>query len=137
MASGRLSLRDFAGGVLRRWFLWVPTLLLDPFDFYERYLRAMLPPQYQVDLTLPVWAFPLVLCGGLVLASFATFHELHARVGLDRKRIALADLLEGALARGQQLIAGTDQEAIEAWATRTCGPGPRCVRGCGTRYIPQ
>ena len=112
------SLRDFAWGIVRRWFFWAPTFLLDPFDYYERYLKAKLPAQYQLDLTLPGWAFPWVLCGGLVLAAYATYHELHARVGLDRRRIALATLLGNAFTQGETLMLSTDQQAIEAWATR-------------------
>jgi hypothetical protein len=66
----------FFGGVLRRFYYWAPAIFLDPFDFYERYLR----PHVDRDIDIPAEWFPVVLGGGMILAAFRTYHELRGKI---------------------------------------------------------
>jgi len=69
------SAPTFFWGVLRRFYWWVPAILLDPFDFYERYLR----PHFGWDIDMPSEWFPVVLAGGMIWAAFLTYHELRSK----------------------------------------------------------
>lgn len=60
---------------MRRFYWWAPAILLDPFDFYERYLR----PHVGRDIDMPSEWFPVVLAGGIIWAGFLTYHELWSK----------------------------------------------------------
>jgi hypothetical protein len=66
----------FFWGVLRRFYYWAPAIFLDPFDFYERYLR----PHVHRDIDMPSEWFPVALGGGMIWAAFLTYHELRSKV---------------------------------------------------------
>jgi len=69
------SAMTFFWGVLRRFYWWAPAILLDPFDFYEHYLR----PHVGRDIDMPSEWFPVVLAGGMIWAAFLTYHELRSK----------------------------------------------------------
>lgn len=67
----------FFWGVLRRFYYWAPAILLDPFEFYERYLR----PHVGRDIDMPSEWFPVALGGGMTWAALLTYHELRSKAG--------------------------------------------------------
>jgi len=60
---------------MRRFYYWAPAILLDPFDFYDRYLR----PHVDRDIDMPSEWFPVALGGGMIWAAFLTYHELRSK----------------------------------------------------------
>lgn len=79
------SIALFLWGILKRFYLWLPAILLDPFDLYNKYIKLRLPPEWQEDIEMPSEAFPYVLAGGLIWASVMTYHELRTSRGRDPK----------------------------------------------------
>jgi len=62
---------------LRKCYYWAPAILLDPFEFYERYLR----PRVGLDIDMPSQWFPVALGGGMTWAALLTYHELRSKAG--------------------------------------------------------
>jgi hypothetical protein len=79
VSVGRSAI-EFLWGVLKRFYIWLPTVLLDPFDLYERYLKQYLPKEYQFDFKLPTPLFLSVLAICLTAAGILTYHELRTKV---------------------------------------------------------
>ncbi|MDZ4735550.1 MAG: hypothetical protein SGJ07_04300 [Rhodospirillaceae bacterium] len=75
----------FLWGITKRFYFWLPALLLDPFDLYNKYIRAKLPSRLQVEGELPSEYFPWVLGVGLGWAGIITYYELAKKVGRDPK----------------------------------------------------
>ena len=73
------SILLFGTGILRRFYYWVPALLLDPFDLYERYVRNWLPSGAPDRIVIPMWAGLLVLILLIGWAALMTFHELRLK----------------------------------------------------------
>lgn len=69
------SALSFFWGVLRRFYWWAPAILLDPFEYYERYIN----PRVGWDIDMPSEWFPVALGGGLFLAAFLTYHDLRSK----------------------------------------------------------
>ena len=68
-----------AGGIIKRFYLWAPAVVLDPFDLYEKLVKPVLPEGLRFDLPWsPDWA-PLVLIGLIAWAALLTFHEHRLR----------------------------------------------------------
>ena len=66
-------------GVIKRFYLWAPVVVLDPFDLYDKLIKPLLPEGWKFDLPWsPDWA-PLVLIALIVWAALLTFHELRLR----------------------------------------------------------
>jgi len=65
----------FFWGVLRRFYWWAPAIFLDPFDFYERYLR----PHVHRHIDMPSEWFPVAVGGGMAWAALLTYHELRSK----------------------------------------------------------
>jgi len=63
------------GGILRRFYFWVPSFLLDPFDFYDKYAK----PHTRVAIDIPEWLFPYALGLGVILAAIGTASDLRMR----------------------------------------------------------
>jgi hypothetical protein len=82
-------------GVIKRVHFWIPTLLLDPFDLAERYLR----------ITYPVPAFIAwgLLGLGLFLAVASTYHEMWQKQRIRILAKAKAELREHA-EKGHQIF---------------------------------
>jgi hypothetical protein len=59
-------------GILKRLYWLIPSLLSDPFDISERWLK--------VTYEAPQWAFWLLLSLGLSIAIILTYHELRVKV---------------------------------------------------------
>ena len=59
-------------GILKRLYWLIPSLLSDPFDISERWLK--------VTYEAPQWAFWLLLSIGLSIAIILTCHELRVKV---------------------------------------------------------
>ena len=68
----------FLGGILRRFWVWSPAILLDPYDLWDKLVKPMLPGSGFSLPWSPDWA-PLVLIGLIFWAAFLTFHELRTR----------------------------------------------------------
>jgi hypothetical protein len=88
VSLGRSAL-EFLSGVLKRFYIWLPSILLDPFDLYDRYLKRYLPERYQFNLDLPTPVFFPVLAVCLTSAAILTYHELRIKVlseGADEER---------------------------------------------------
>ncbi len=78
------SIRLFLWGIIKRIYIWLPAFLLDPFDFFNRYIY----PKREEPLDMPSDWFPWVL-GILVLwAGLRTFHELRSK-SLERNNYQL------------------------------------------------
>jgi hypothetical protein len=71
------SALTFIWGVLRRFYWWAPAIFLDPFDFYERYLR----PRLDQDIDMPSEWFPVALGCGIAWAAVLTYHDLRSKAG--------------------------------------------------------
>ena len=70
------SLYLFFWGIFKRFYYWIPALLLDPFDIYEPYIKSALPGKWQIDIVIPN---PWAISAFLVLflwAAILTYHEL-------------------------------------------------------------
>jgi hypothetical protein len=65
------SARLLLWGILKRSYLLLPSLLLDPFDLYERLFNK--------PVNIPVLFFYLALVGGVAIAAVLTYHELLER----------------------------------------------------------
>jgi hypothetical protein len=65
----------FVSGVLRRYYFWLPAFLLDPFDFYAKYIQ----PTTQRELDIPDEWFPFALGIGLFIAVIGTAQDLRTR----------------------------------------------------------
>lgn len=70
MADVIRSLFVLTWGVLRRFLLWLPFILLDSTDYWERYIQPV------VHLPMPVNALPSLAAFGVCASAFYTFHEL-------------------------------------------------------------
>ena len=69
------SLRLFVWGVLKRVYLWAPSVLVGPIDWYDKFVKPMLPTSLQLEVTLPTDLFPYLLGIGLLAAAVITYHE--------------------------------------------------------------
>ncbi len=79
------ALREFLWGILRRFWLWIPAFVLDPYDIWDRIVKPMLPPEVQFDLPWsPGWA-PIVLLALIGWAAFLTYFELRKRMPAQRR----------------------------------------------------
>lgn len=84
------ALGAFAWGILKRFYLWAPSALLDPFDIYNKYIRPFMLQGRQGRLDMPSEAFPWVLMGGLLWAGFMTYRELYVEAK-QKKAVVQAD----------------------------------------------
>ena len=72
------SLLEFTWGLIKRWWIWVWTIVLDPFEFYNNYIRDWSwTPEGEIDMPSE-WFVPL-LVGFLFLAGGWTYHELRQK----------------------------------------------------------
>ena len=93
------SARDFVAGIIKRFYFWLPAVLLDPFDVYDRYLKPSVPNAYRFDFSPPVAVFLGALVGLLGLAAIFTYHDLNSRyaqaitklVGLPKREREVID----------------------------------------------
>ena len=72
----RLSLRLFVWGVLRRWYYWAFAIALDPLELHNRFLKDLLPFEFQKKLEMPSGVGRIVLVVLLLWASVCAYHEL-------------------------------------------------------------
>ncbi len=103
----------FLWGVLRRFYLWAPAILLHPFDLYNRYIRLLLPEGRRAEWSLPATLFPYVLAVGLLWAAVLTYHEQRGRSTEKHVLNTLGRLLDAADAIGNRKV--TTQEEYEQW----------------------
>ncbi len=75
------SLRLFLAGILHRFWLWVPTFIFDPFELYDRIVKARLPEPWQTDIPFPSDFAFYALIGLLLCAAVLTFHEQRNATG--------------------------------------------------------
>jgi hypothetical protein len=105
-------------GILKRLYYLIPSLLLDPFDFVERWFKLMYKP--------PEWLFWVLLAGGLFIATFLAYHELRLRMETKlrptKQKAVLGDFLqegEVILKKISQLKADDAIALAEDWIKRT------------------
>ena len=70
------SARLFALGILRRFYWWVATFLLNPWGVYEKFVRDLLPTRFRADWPVGGTWTGYVFVAGLALAAVLTYHEL-------------------------------------------------------------
>ena len=70
---------ELASGMARRAWLIVPALLLDPFDFWERYINPQLPVGWQRPIGVPAEYVPLVLGAVAAAAALSSYDDLRRR----------------------------------------------------------
>jgi hypothetical protein len=75
------SLSEFLWGIGRRFWLWLPTFIFDPFDFYDRIIKAQLPEPWRIDIPFPSGIAFYALIGLLLWAAVLTFHEKRKALG--------------------------------------------------------
>jgi hypothetical protein len=73
------SFGAFLWGIVRRCFLWLPSLLLDPFDYYNQYLKQILPEAYRINFRMPGEYFGLALGIGISVAGILAYHEVRKK----------------------------------------------------------
>jgi len=71
------SARAFLWGIILRWYVLAPSILLDAGDYQERYIK----PRLGWSIDLPSEAFPIALVAGLFLAAFLTYHDARDKAG--------------------------------------------------------
>jgi len=93
-----LSIKDLVKGILRRFLLWVPFLLLDSSDYWERYLHPWLLQITGKNFMIPDGALLALMILGVAWAGILTFHELHERkAALDKKLEPTVEFSETAI----------------------------------------
>lgn len=109
-----VSIRWFLGGILRRFKLWLPPLLLDGADALGVYARVK--PWFPAFLIGPVdWLIGHALIGfGLLVAWAAalTYHELRLQVP-DRRIAELREILQRAAGQGNGILAAVTGSATQ------------------------
>ena len=64
-------------GIIRRAYVWAPTILLDAADYQERYIE----PHLGWSIDLPAEVFPIALTIGLFMAVVLTYHDVRSKEG--------------------------------------------------------
>ena len=87
------SILELLRGILRKFPYWVPFILLDATDYWNRYIRQFILSTLGVDLAMP----PNALIVGAILAilwcAFLTYHELRKdKLRLDDQLSAIAEI---------------------------------------------
>ena len=84
MGEFLFSLRKFSTGILKKWWLWIWTIALDPLDLFNKYIRTWewvqdIPgaPRDKVDMPSE-WFAPLTIAF-LFLAGGWTYHQLRVK----------------------------------------------------------
>lgn len=67
-----LSPKDFGRGILRRFYYWLSTFLLNPWDVYEKFVRDLLPPRFRVDWPVGGTWSGYVFVAGLSISAVLT-----------------------------------------------------------------
>jgi hypothetical protein len=82
-----ISLRHFVAGIWRRAYYWLPTLLLDPLDLYNNYIKADLPSVLRFEGRLPGEYFGPLLGVAVAWAGVMTYHELRMQHVANEQRL--------------------------------------------------
>ncbi len=110
-----VSAREFAGGVLRRFYFWLPAVFLDPFDLYDRF-KSSLPERLQVEISFPSKWGLIALVVLLAWAAVLTFHKVRIeRDAFAQNRSPQPDM---PLSQAVQGILGI----TELWGDGSAGP---------------
>ena len=85
-----ISIRLFVWGIIKRYYYWLPFVLLDIFDLWERYIQPCLSYLFGKDIGMPpTWIFIVI---PVVWAGILTYHELRkAKVDAEHK---IKDILD-------------------------------------------
>lgn len=76
MRAFAISVGLLISGVLKRFLVWLPFLLLDLADVYDRYVLPHLPAHWLPRLQAWPDPIPLLLLVALALAIALTYHEM-------------------------------------------------------------
>ena len=93
------SLRDFAWGIVKRWYVLLPALALDPFDLVERFSEREWDP--------PLWMMWAIFGFSLFVAAWLTYREIWIDSSINR----LVKLLS--LRREGERLVGNFREIIQ------------------------
>lgn len=77
----------FLAGIFRRFYFWLPSILLDPFDYFNKYIRFWIPFRREPlgEMNIPSEWFPYVLGVTLLWTAGWTYHELRKeKIALER-----------------------------------------------------
>jgi hypothetical protein len=85
-------MRLFAAGVLKRWYFWVWAVLLDPADFWGRYVAPHARWAEAIDLNLGPVKSGLAALSMVVIAAFFTFHAERKKWWTCESRVARIEL---------------------------------------------
>lgn len=70
----------FGAGILHRFWLWMPALIFDPFDLYDRIIKPQLPEKWRVDIPFPSDFAFYALIALLLWAAILTYHEVRVKL---------------------------------------------------------
>lgn len=126
------SLRLFLWGVIKRFYYWMPFILLDTFDLWERYLKPFFNGRFGGDVELPPETIVIITAFGLAWAAFLTYHDLrkqHSALETQlydkARRRAVREALGEFMEEGNQLRAQCTHEnepppneKTDDWAAR-------------------
>jgi hypothetical protein len=120
------AFRDFVVGVAKRFYAFLPAILLDPFDIYQR-----LKPETWPDYDMPDWMAWTAFGFALFWAVFATFFEVWRSTANSSRasdfpvHLAAKYLQEklrvGALEAYDILEDGASTGALSVWARKSGG----------------
>lgn len=95
VASGSLwaSVKDLVWGIGKRFLLWLPFILLDNGDYWDRYTRPFIFSLTGKDLEMPSELFLGGAVVGVVWSAVWTFHELRRqKLALDEQLSPTVDI---------------------------------------------
>ena len=76
-------------GIVKRFWIWAPSILLDPFDLYNKHFRHLLPEEYGQELNMPSEWFPFVLGVLIFWSAGLAYHEVRKRQPLTAIELAM------------------------------------------------
>lgn len=98
------SIKILLFGVIKRVYVWLPAIFLDPFDINKKLVQPMLPETLKFDLPWSSdWA-SVVLTGLIIWAVFVTFHEHRSRVSKPKANWSETDILRYLLVDSKLLL---------------------------------
>lgn len=105
-------------GILSRYYIWVPALLTNPFDFFDKGIKPFLPPDLRWNLDLPPDYFPTTLWFLIGLSVIQTYHNLRMSQ-LSRISQESVDKLAELRGEGVQIYALSirSQADLQVWKT--------------------
>jgi hypothetical protein len=70
------SIKALSRGIVSKFLLWLPFILLDATDYWEKYIQRWIRSLTGRDLNMPESALPIMAVAGVTWAAIWTYHEL-------------------------------------------------------------